>query len=311
APKNTRYKKEAGSENGLFVFSKQQSLLTARCLQSSVRAVSGVDPHVHHQAQFYTRQFVNALSPANFAATNPTVIETALRSRGENLIKGMRNLIEDLERGRGRLSTKMTDLTAFQFGKNIANSPGKVVFQNELMQLLQYAPSTPTVHRRPLLIIPPWINKFYILDLRPKNSFIKWATDQGHTVFVISWVNPDERLAQKGFDDYMVEGPLAVLGAMEKATGEREANVIGYCLAGTLLASTLAYMKARGDDRFTSATYFVALTDFAEPGELSVFIDEDQLRSLEERMSAHGYLEGSDMATTFNMLRANDLIWSF
>jgi polyhydroxyalkanoate synthase len=206
---------------------------------------------------------------------------------------------------------KMTDMKAFKVGENIAVTPGKVVFQNDLMQLIQYEPTTETVQRRPLLIMPPWINKFYILDLRPKNSFIKWAVDQGHTVFVVSWVNPDERLAQKRFEDYMLEGPLAALDAMEAATGEREANVIGYCLGGTLLASTLAYMAAKGDDRFKSATYFVALTDFKEPGELGVFIDEEQLESLEERMAQHGYLEGSDMATTFNMLRANDLIWSF
>jgi polyhydroxyalkanoate synthase len=205
----------------------------------------------------------------------------------------------------------MTDMAAFKIGENIAVTPGKVVYQNDLMQLIQYAPSTETVKRRPLLIIPPWINKFYILDLRPKNSFIKWAVDQGHTVFVVSWVNPDERLAQKSFTDYMFEGPLAAFDAMEKATGEREVNVIGYCLGGTLLASTLAYMTAKGDDRVKSATYFVTMVDFAEAGELSVFIDEEQLAALEERMRTTGYLEGRDMATTFNMLRANDLIWSF
>jgi len=190
-------------------------------------------------------------------------------------------------------------------------TPGKIVYQNDLLQLIQYEPTTATVKRRPLLIIPPWINKFYILDLQPANSFIGWAVAAGHTVFVISWVNPDERLAAKTFADYMGEGPLAALGAIEQATGEREANVIGYCLGGTLLASTLAYMAAKRDTRIKSATYFVTMVDFAEAGELSVFIDEEQLTALEERMNAKGYLEGRAMATTFNMLRANDLIWSF
>jgi polyhydroxyalkanoate synthase subunit PhaC len=202
-------------------------------------------------------------------------------------------------------------MDAFRIGENIAVTPGKVVFQNDLLQLIQYEPTTETVKRRPLLIIPPWINKFYILDLRPDNSFIRWAVDQGHTVFVVSWVNPGEDLAQKTFEDYMIEGPLAALDAMEAATGEREANVIGYCLGGTLLAATLAYMTAKGDDRVKSATYFVTMVDFAEAGELSVFIDEEQLAALEDRMKTTGYLEGRDMATTFNMLRANDLIWSF
>jgi polyhydroxyalkanoate synthase len=179
------------------------------------------------------------------------------------------------------------------------------------MELIQYSPTTETVLKRPLLILPPWINKFYILDLRPKNSFIKWCVDQGHTVFVCSWVNPDERLAEKGFGDYMKEGPYAALDAIEKATGERAVNAIGYCLGGTLLASTLAHMAAKRDTRIKSATYFVTMTDFSEAGELGVFIDEEQLQGLEEKMQKRGYLEGREMATTFNMLRANDLIWSF
>jgi polyhydroxyalkanoate synthase subunit PhaC len=311
APTDRRFKDAAWNDGTLFDFIKQSYLLTARWLQSTVKEVDGLDDKTARKVDFYTRQFVDAMAPSNFLLTNPEVLRTTIESGGENLVTGLKHVLEDLERGKGRLMIKMTDLDAFKIGENIAVTPGKVVYQNDLMQLLQYAPTTAKVKRRPLLIIPPWINKFYILDLRPKNSFIKWAVDQGHTVFVVSWVNPDEHLARKGFDDYMLEGPLAALDAMEKATGEREANVIGYCLGGTLLAATLAYMAEKGDDRFTSATYFVALTDFAEPGELSVFIDEDQLHALEERMRAHGYLEGSDMATTFNMLRANDLIWSF
>jgi polyhydroxyalkanoate synthase len=306
-----RFRDAAWDDNTLFDFIKQSYLLTARWMQNTVREVEGIDERTARKVDFYTRQFVDALAPSNFLMTNPEVLRATIESRGENLLHGLKNLLDDLERGKGRLAIRMTDMAAFKIGENIAVTPGKVVFQNELMQLIQYAPATATVKRRPLLIIPPWINKFYILDLRPNNSFIRWAVEQGHTVFVISWVNPDERLAAKTFADYMREGPLAALDAIEQATGEREANVIGYCLGGTLLACTLAYMAARRDSRIKSATFFVTMVDFAEAGELSVFIDEEQLSALEQRMNARGYLEGREMATTFNMLRANDLIWSF
>ncbi|HYH17188.1 MAG TPA: class I poly(R)-hydroxyalkanoic acid synthase, partial [Azospirillum sp.] len=230
---------------------------------------------------------------------------------GENLVKGLEHLLKDLERGKGELRISMTDYDAFQVGKNIAVTPGKVVFQTDLMQLIQYTPTTKDVAKRPLMIVPPWINKYYILDLREKNSFVKWAVDQGHTVFVLSWVNPDERLAQKSFEDYMFEGVLAALDAIVKQTGEPDVNAIGYCLGGTLLGSTLSYMAAKGDDRIKSATYFTTMLDFAEAGELSVFIDEEQLNYIEGQMNEKGYLDGAKMATTFNMMRANDLIWSF
>jgi len=310
-PADRRFKDEAWSENLLFDYIKQSYLLSARWLQSSVRQVEGLDDKTAKKVDFYTRQFVDAMAPSNFVMTNPEVLRATIDSRGDNLVRGLENLIEDIEEGDGRLTIKMTDPDAFHVGENIAVTPGKIVYQNDLIQLIQYAPATDTVHKVPLLIMPPWINKFYILDLKPKNSFIKWAVEQGLTVFVISWVNPDSDLATKTFEDYMFEGPLAALDAIEKATGERQANVIGYCLGGTLLAATLAYMRAKGDDRFKSATYFAAMVDFAEAGELSVFIDEEQLANLEERMSEKGYLPGRDMHTTFNMLRANDLIWSF
>ncbi len=306
-----RFKDAAWEENTLFDFIKQSYLLTARWMQNTVREVEGLDEQTAKKVDFYTRQFVDAMAPSNFVMTNPEVLRATLDSKGENLVKGLQNLLDDLERGQGRLKIRMTDAEAFEVGGNIATSKGKVVFQNELMQLLQFEPLTEKVYKRPLLIIPPWINKYYILDLREKNSFIRWATEQGHTVFCISWVNPDEKLAAKTFEDYMFEGPLAALDAIEKATGETRTNVIGYCLGGTLLASTLAYMAAKKDNRIATATYFVTLTDFSEPGELGVFIDDAQLSSLEERMEERGYLEGSEMATTFNMLRANDLIWSF
>ena len=306
-----RFQDAVWDENYLFDYIKQSYLLTARWMQSTVRQVEGLDEKTAKKVDFYTRQFVDAMAPTNFALTNPEVLRTTIESGGENLLKGLSNLLDDLERGKGKLAIKMTDMEAFKVGENIAVTPGKVIFQTDLMQLLQYTPSTEKVARRPLLIIPPWINKFYILDLRERNSFIKWAIGEGHTVFVVSWVNPDERLAEKSFDDYMLEGPLAALDAIEKATGEKQVNVVGYCLGGTLLACTLAYMATKKDDRFVSATFLATMVDFAEAGELSVFIDEEQLAALEERMQQKGFLEGRDMATTFNMLRANDLIWSF
>ena len=306
-----RFLDPAWDENQLFDFIKQSYLLTARWLQSTVQDVDGMDEKTAKKVDFYTRQLVDAMAPSNFVVTNPEVLRATLESGGENLVKGLKNLLDDLDRGKGRLSIKMTDYEAFEVGKNIAVTPGKVVFQTDLMQLIQYEPTTDKAHKRPLLIIPPWINKYYILDLREKNSFIKWAVGQGLTVFVISWVNPDAKLAQKTFDDYMLEGPLAALGAIERATGEKDANVIGYCLGGTLLACTLAYMTAKKEARIKSATFITTMTDFTEAGELGVFIDEEQLTALEEKMNERGYLEGADMSTTFNMLRANDLIWSF
>ena len=310
AKDDRRFKHEAWQENPVFDYIKQSYLLTARWMQETVRDTDGLDDATAKKVDFYTRQFVDAMSPSNFAMTNPQVIQETMDSGGENLVKGLHNLLDDLERGKGQLHIKMTDHDAFEVGGNIETTPGKVVYENELMQLIQYSPTTETVMRRPLLIVPPWINKFYILDLREKNSFIKWAVSQGITLFVISWVNPDENLAAKTFEDYMIHGPLAALDAMEKATGEREANVIGYCIGGTLLSSTLAYMKSK-DDRFKAVTFFTTMVDFEEAGELGVFIDEEQLASLEERMQKDGFLDGSAMATTFNMLRANDLIWSF
>ena len=310
-PEDRRFRDQAWSDNALFDFIKQSYLLTARWLQGAVNNVEGLDERTARKVDFYTRQFVDAIAPSNFVLTNPEVLRATIESGGENLVNGLKNLLGDLERGKGRLQISMTDSAAFKIGENVATTPGKIVYQNELMQLIQYAPTTETVKRRPLLIIPPWINKFYILDLRPENSFIRWAVGQGHTVFVISWVNPDEKLAAKTFEDYMREGPLAALDAMEQATGERAANVIGYCLGGTLLAATLAYMATKRDVRVKSATYFVTMVDFTEAGELSVFIDEEQLKALEQRMSKKGYLDAREMHTTFNMLRANDLIWSF
>jgi polyhydroxyalkanoate synthase subunit PhaC len=306
-----RFKDEDWSKNFLFDYIKQSYLIAARHINGAVAQVEGLPPESEKKVAFFTRQYVDALSPSNFVMTNPQVLRETLSSGGQNLVKGLKNLLADLEKGGGELRISMTDESAFQLGRNVATTPGKVVFQTDLMQLIQYQPSTSQVYRRPLVIIPPWINKYYILDLREKNSFIKWAVEQGHTVFVVSWVNPDARLAQKGFDDYMREGALAAVDAVEKATGEREMNVIGYCLGGTLLGATLGYMAAKNDTRAKSATFFVSLLDFSQPGELGVFIDERQVENLEKKMNERGYLEGSEMAATFNLLRANDLVWSF
>jgi polyhydroxyalkanoate synthase len=307
-----RFKDDEWSKNFLFDYIKQSYLLAARHIQHAVGQVEGLSPDSEKKVAFFTRQYVDALAPSNFLLTNPQVLRETLSSGGQNLVRGLANLLADIEKGGGELRISMTDESAFQLGRNVATTPGKVVYQNDLMQLIQYQPATEQVYRRPLVIVPPWINKYYILDLRENNSFIRWATQQGHTVFVLSWVNPDARLAQKGFDDYMREGPLAALDAVEKATGEREVNFIGYCLGGTLLGAALAYLAQKNqENRVASATYFVSLLDFSQPGELGVFIDEAQVQSLERKMNERGYLEGSEMASTFNLLRANDLVWSF
>ncbi len=306
-----RFRHEGWSEQPAFSAIKQSYLLMSQWMRDLVTDVDGLDEHTAEKITFFTERYIDAMSPTNFAATNPAVVEKIIETKGANLVHGLKNMLEDLEDGDGQLRIRMTDTSAFELGKNVAVTPGKVVFQNRMFQLIQYTPSTAKVSKRPLLIVPPWINKFYILDLQAKNSYLKWLVDQGHTVFVVSWVNPDETYAEVGFDEYVVEGVLAAVDAVEKETGESELNLIGYCIGGTLLATALAYMKAKGDQRVKSATFFTAMLDFAEPGELGVFIDEEQINGLEEKMQEEGYLDGSSMAGTFNLMRANDLIWSF
>ncbi len=308
---DNRFRHEDWENHFLFDYLKQSYLIAARHIHHAVSNVEHLPADARKKVDFFTRQYIDALSPSNFALTNPEVVRETLASGGENLLRGLNNLLADIERGDGQLQISMTDAKAFKMGQNIATTPGKVVYQNELMQLIQYQPSTKKVYKRPLLIIPPWINKYYILDLRESNSFIKWAVDQGHTVFVISWVNPGKEYAGKTFEDYLHQGPNDALEAIEKATGEKQVNIIGYCLGGTLLGAALGVMAAKKDKRAASATFFVSLLDFSIPGELGVFIDEKQVENLERRMNQRGYLEGSEMAGTFNMLRSNDLIWSF
>ncbi len=306
-----RFKHADWDNNQLFDFMKQSYLVTAKWAQDMVEQAEGIDDRTRQRADFYVRQIADALSPSNFALTNPAVLHETLDTNGENLVNGLEHLIEDFERGDGELAIRQTDMDAFEVGKNMALTPGKVVFQNDLIQLIQYTPTTETVYKRPLLIVPPWINKFYILDLNPEKSFIRWAVDQGLTVFVISWANPDERLAMKSFEDYMLEGILEAVGAIEKATGEKDVNAIGYCIGGTLLSATLAYMADQQDKRIKSATFFTTQVDFEDAGELLVFVDEEQVAAVERKMAEKGYLEGRSMATAFNMLRSNDLIWSY
>ena len=306
-----RFQHADWQDHYLFDFIKQSYLLTTRWMQRVVSDIEGLEESARKKLEFYTRQFADALAPTNFPITNPEVLRATIESGGLNLLKGLDNLLSDLERGKGKLNIRTTDLEAFAPGLNVASTPGKVVYQNELMQLIQYNPSTEATYQKPLLIVPPWINKFYIMDLRPKNSLLKWCVDQGFTVFIISWVNPDERLAHKNFEDYLLQGPLAALNAIEQATGERQVNGAGYCLGGTLLSCTTAYLAAQGDDRISTCTFLTTLLDFAHPGELEIFIDEEQLTALEKGMARRGYLDGSEMAATFSMLRANDLIWSF
>jgi poly[(R)-3-hydroxyalkanoate] polymerase subunit PhaC len=315
-PGDRRFRDTQWQQNEVFDFIKQSYLLAANAMQAMVANLNAISEPERRRVEFYTRQFADALAPTNFILTNPEVMRATLASSGENLVKGLDNLISDVERGKGELSIRQSADT-FSVGENIATAPGKVVFRNRLIELLQYEPATETVYERPLLIFPPWINKFYILDLRPENSFIRWLVGQGYTVFVVSWVNPDGELAQLGFEDYMREGIFAALDAVKEATGVEDPNCVGYCIGGTLLSITLAYLAAKKDphypiERIHSATFWAAQADFSDAGDLSVFVDEAQLGALEEQMKeAGGVLEGSKMATTFNMLRANDLIWSF
>lgn len=311
-PGDKRFKDEQWNENPLFDYIKQLYLLQGQTLMNMIKGTDGLSDHSRQKIEYFVRQYINALSPTNFAALNPEVIRKTLESGGKNLLDGMAQLMKDMDDSvKGALNVAMTDTSAFQVGRNLATTPGKVVYQNDLMQLIQYTPTTAKTFKRPLLVIPPFINKFYILDMRENNSFIKWLVDQGHTVFCISWVNPGPSLRDKGFEDYMQEGPLDAIAAIEKATGEQEVNAIGYCLGGTLLAATLAYLKKKKKEPIKAATFLATLTDFSQPGEIGVFINETAISALEKQMNLLGYYDGRQMAFSFNTLRENDLFWSF
>jgi polyhydroxyalkanoate synthase len=306
-----RFSDPEWSSNQYYDFLKQAYLLSARWAKQLVSDAASLDAHTKQKAEFYVRQITNAVSPSNFVLTNPELLRETVLSNADNLVRGMHMLAEDIETGGGDLRIRQSDASMFEVGRNLATTPGKVIFQNDLMQLIQYTPATPMVLKRPLLIVPPWINKFYVLDLTPEKSFIKWCVDQGITVFCISWVNPDTHLAKKSFEDYVREGPLAALDAIKLAIGEDKVHTVGYCVGGTLLAITLATMAARHDERVASATLFASQVDFTYAGDLKVFVDEEQISALERKMAERGYLEGKTMATVFNMLRSNDLVWPY
>jgi polyhydroxyalkanoate synthase len=312
APRDKRFRDPEWGENPYFSLLRDTYLATSEWITSLIDRAEGLDEATRRKASFFVKQAVDAASPSNFLLTNPAALRATLQSKGENLVKGLENLQHDLERGHGALAISQTDLNAFRVGENIATTPGKVVFRNELIELLQYDPSTEDVHETPLLIFPPWINKFYILDLQAKNSFIRWLVSRGHTVFVASWVNPDETLAERTFGDYISEGVFAATDAALKAAGVKQVNAVGYCIGGTLLATALAYMAKKGDTRIKSATFFAAQTDFKLAGELLVFTDDAAIKYVEERIDASGgFLDSQAMADTFNALRSNDLVWNY
>lgn len=311
SPRDKRFADPEWKSNQFFDFMMQLYLLTTKWAHELVRDAEGLDPQTRRKAEFYMQQVTNALSPSNFVLTNPEVLRETVASSGENLARGLTMLAEDIAAGKGMLKIRQSNPDNLVVGVNMATTPGKVIYQNEMMQLIQYAPTTETVLRTPLLIVPPWINKFYILDLKPEKSYIKWCVDQGITVFVISWVNPDKRLGNKSWEDYMKEGPLAAMDVIERVTGEMKVHAAGYCVGGTMLATTLAWLAEKRRQRVASATFFAAQVDFTHAGDLLVFVDEDQIAALEQDMKAAGVLEGSKMAMAFNMLRSNDLIWSY
>jgi len=311
-PRDKRFSDPEWSSNQYFDFLKQAYLVIADWAKYLVEHADQLDPAVRLKAEFYIRQIVNAVSPSNFIFTNPELLRATLNESAENLVRGTLMLAEDIEAGGGELKIRQSDASKFEVGRNLAITPGKVIYQNALMQLIQYTPSTERVLKRPVLIVPPWINKYYVLDLTPEKSFIKWCVDEGLTVFVISWINPDQRLAQKGFADYMHEGPLEALDVVARITGEDKVNTVGYCVGGTLLAVTLAYMAGKRDDRVASATFLTTQVDFTYAGDLKVFAaTEEQVAAIERQMTERGYLEGSKMATAFNLMRSNDLVWPY
>tara|TARA_R110002073_G_scaffold144889_11_gene297041 strand:- start:26370 stop:28151 length:1782 start_codon:yes stop_codon:yes gene_type:complete len=312
APDDRRFTDQEWQENQTFDFIKQSYLLTARWLNDAVDEIHPVNGHEKDKLKFFTRQFIEAMSPTNFALTNPEVLRETVESKGQNLIKGFENVLRDYDAETGKFTVSMTDNMKFEPGRNVAATPGKVIYRNELIELIQYTPTTEKQYKKPLLIVPPWINKFYILDLRPQNSLVKWLTDKGYSVFIISWRNPDASMADLDMSDYMRLGTLSAIDQVKQATGEKQINTVGYCIGGTMLSCTLAHLAAKGDlGQIGCSTFLVTQTDFSEAGELTIFVDEKQLADMEQMMARDGYLDGRTMSNTFNMLRANDLIWSF
>ena len=311
APGDRRFSDPAWSEHALFDFIKQNYLLLAKHLSAATENLEGLSDRRRRRIEYFTRQYVNALAPTNFPTTNPDVLRKMRESNGASLLTGLRLLLEDRERSAGVLNVCMSRPDGFELGKDLACTPGSVVFENDLMQLIQYAPATEQVYRTPILIVPSWVNKYYVLDLSPENSYIRWLVEQGYTVFAISWINPDASHREFGFADYMALGPLSALAEIERLTGEREVAAVGYCLGGILLACARAYAEAGGERRFAAATYLAVSMDFSEPGDMGIFVDENSVAEIEKEMAERGYFDGRLLAAGFSLLRENDLYWSY
>lgn len=310
-PGDRRFKDKAWNEDPTFAYLQQSYLLMSNWLTGLVDKAHDLDPRTKQKLSFFMRQYVSAMAPSNFSLTNPEVIRRAKETNGQSIVDGLEKFLDDLERGGGSLKIRMTDEAKFEVGKNLASTPGKVVFRNEFFELIQYSPTTEKVHSRPLLIVPPWINKYYILDLQEKNSFVKWIVDQGHTVFLMSWVNATSNMSDKRFEDYWLQGPVTAMQAIEDTIGAKTVNILGFCIGGILTVSGLAAMAAKRDKKVHSATFLATMADMSDVGEISVFVDEAQVDAMEAHTREHGYLEGRYMADMFAMLRENDLIWSF
>jgi polyhydroxyalkanoate synthase len=311
--KDKRFTNEEWQDNHVFDFIKQSYFLTNSWVQGTVMDMDHTDEKMAKKLEFYSQQYMDALSPSNFAMTNPDVIKETIDSNGENLVNGLKQLLEDFQNAdEGMFNISTTDQNAFTVGEDLAMTEGHVVFENELLQLIQYTPTTKQVHKTPVLIIAPWINKYYILDMRQDNSYVKWLVDQGYTVFITSWVNPTTDLAHYSFEDYMQKGSLAAIDAVKSATGEEQLNLVGYCIGGTLTSATLAYLtKKKQIDQIKSATFLTTLVDFSIPGDIGMFVTDEIISELEQLLETKGLFDGRSMSNMFSMLRSNDMIWSF
>ena len=308
-PDDPRFKNPLWKTNPYFNFIKQQYMLNVGALTQAVDDVEGLAPKEKRKLDYFARQIADMMAPTNFLGTNPDALEKAIETEGESLVKGLENLVSDLEANNGEMLVRLSDTKAFRLGENIGATPGKVIYRNRMMELIQYAPTTEEVHAIPLIIFPPWINKFYIMDLKPENSLIKWITDQGYTLFVVSWINPDTSYRDTGMEAYMEDGYLTAIQEVKAITGQKQVNCVGYCIAGTTLAMVLSLLKQRGDNSIKSATFFTALTDFSEQGEFTPFLQDDFIDGIEEEVDKFGILRSFIMARTFSFLRSNDLIY--
>jgi len=308
-PSDKRFANPLWDTHPYFNYLKQQYLFSAEAMNKAVSSLEGLDPAERKRVTYFTQQIVDMFSPTNFLGTNPEALARAVETEGQSLVDGLENLVRDIEANEGEVLVSLADKQAFRLGENVATTEGSVVFRNRMFELIQYAPKTDKVRKTPLLIFPPWINKFYILDLKPKNSLINWIVEQGYTLFVISWVNPDASYADVGLGDYIEHGYRTAINEVKDITGEDKVNVVGYCIAGTTLSLTLALMEKRGEASVKSASFFTTLTDFADPGEVGVFLNDDFIDGLEAEVQKKGVLEAFYMARTFTYLRSNDLIY--